>query len=121
MSTPSNADGPASVGPLSSSESLSSSGVDQAEFLALLRRELSEMKAEVREGAVIGRGVEVGVGQCIDRVIHDGSIITFDGVERLSEMSGVSVKEREKRVMEAVQLTLQLTRDLITKAHTLIR
>jgi hypothetical protein len=92
MSTPSNADGPASVGPLSSSESPSSSGVDQAEFLALLRRELSEMKAEVREVKEENRRV------------RDQNVKISENNFRLSQQLKVAERRATKMLPPSTQL-----------------
>ena len=72
---------------------------------------------EVGVGGRVGRGVEVGVRQRVDGVVQDGSLIMHDGSERRVEDTGVTVKEREKRVMEMLHLTLALDRDLLSKAH----
>ena len=69
------------------------------------------VKGQVGKGAKVGRGVEVGVGQRVDTVVPDGSIVTCDG--RL--LPPANVKEREKRIMEQVQLSLTLNAPLFAK------
>lgn len=77
--------------------------------------------AVVGEKAVVGRGVEVGVRAMVDGVVEDGSVVASDGSERRAEDGGWTAREREKRVMEQIQLQLMASRELLVKAHKMIR
>ena len=77
--------------------------------------------AEVGVEGRLGRGVEVGVRQRVDAAVADGSLIQADGAERRCEDSGVGVKEREKRVMEQLHLSLALDQQMLSKAHKPMR
>ena len=77
--------------------------------------------AVVREGAWIGRGVEVGVRAVVEGAVEDGSVVASDGSERRAGEGGWTVREREKRAMEAIQLQLMASRELLVKAHKFIR
>ena len=73
------------------------------------------VRAELRPTGRIGRGVEVGVAQRVTAAVADGSTILFDGSERRCEDSGVTSKEREKRIMETLLLHINLAREALTK------
>lgn len=75
----------------------------------------------VTERAKVGRGVEVGVRGVVDGSVEDGSVVSSDGSVRLPSDGGWTVREREKRAMEQVQLQLMASRDLLIKAHKFIR
>ena len=77
--------------------------------------------AVVTERGRVGRGVEVGIRAVVDGVVEDGSIVASDGSERQASDGGWTVREREKRVMEQIQLQLMASRDLLIKAHKMIR
>ena len=75
----------------------------------------------VAEGVRVGRGVEIGVRAVVDGVVEDGSVVASDGSVTRPSDGGWTAREREKRVMEHIQLQLMGSRDLIIKAHKLIR
>ena len=77
--------------------------------------------AIVTQQAKVGRGVEVGVRAVVDGPVEDGSVVSSDGSERRASEGGWTAREREKRVMEAVQMQLMASRELLIKAHKMIR
>ena len=77
--------------------------------------------AVLAETARVGRGVEIGVRAVVDGAVEDGSVVGSDGSERRASEGGWTVREREKRVMELIQLQLMASRDLLVRAHKMIR
>ncbi len=75
----------------------------------------------VAEGARVGRGVEVGVRAVVSGVVEDGGVVLSDGSVVTAAEGGWTVREREKRVMEQVQLQIMACRDLLIKSHKFIR